>query len=86
MHYISLHLFFGKLNNSVFSYSEPIMKTCTVVSFCYAKSIHSAYTAQLSTHKPLLLPTCTHYAPPLARDEKDLRASVSQEAVVVRGF
>ena len=56
---------------------------------CHVKSVHPAYTAQTHTH------TCTHahththpssylhthYAPPLAKDEDDLRASISQEAV-----
>lgn len=50
--------------------------------FVYTKSIHSAYTAQLPSHTHPPRAPHTHSAPLLARDEEDLRASVSQEALV----
>lgn len=69
-----------KLHISIFLHAEACKKTCTVVllllkihTFC----LHSPTTHRNSSHYPH-----THYAQTLAGDEEDLRASVSQEAVV----
>lgn len=50
------------------------------------KPQHSAYTAKYVRRPPTFYPHMHVYAPLLCMDREDLRASVSQEAVVDLGF
>lgn len=63
-------------------HTEAIENTCTSALFLYVKPQHSAYTARIHSQTSHPLPHAHVYDPLRGMDGEDLRASVSQEAVV----